>query len=274
MIKNESTKASCKDISVESIKALREEIRNPATGSNHHLRKLALALLDELESSREHVASIMAMSRDVMEVASGKNEQIDALREQSAEWERKATSNFEECARMSQRIEELERYRTAFTVWHDKTEWVQNDKRFDVVRPLGKHRADVLREYIEHLERRKADAEPVAYMVAGRLLENMTQAIAFKADSDFEIKPLYVATLQPLTDTERAELQERRKAGEWIPVSTPPNDHRVVYCWSEKSEVGVEARYRHKEWIACHDDEEDEEENFTHWIELPKGPTL
>ncbi|EHJ0509570.1 ead/Ea22-like family protein [Salmonella enterica subsp. enterica serovar Mishmarhaemek] len=53
------------------------------------------------------------------------------------------------------RIAELERYRTAFTVWHDKTEWVQSDKRFDVVRPLGKHRADVLREYIGHLEARQ-----------------------------------------------------------------------------------------------------------------------
>lgn len=46
---------------------------------------------------------------------------------------------------------------------------------------------------IELQERRKADSEPVAYMVEGRLLENMPQAIAFKADSDFEIKPLYVA---------------------------------------------------------------------------------
>lgn len=30
------------------------------------------------------------------------------LREQSAEWERKAISNFEECAKLSQRVEELE----------------------------------------------------------------------------------------------------------------------------------------------------------------------
>ncbi len=30
------------------------------------------------------------------------------LREQSAEWERKANSNFEECAKLSQRVEELE----------------------------------------------------------------------------------------------------------------------------------------------------------------------
>lgn len=152
MIKNEPTEVSCKDISVESIKALREEIRNPAIGSFHHLRKLALALLDELESSREHVSSIMAMSRDVMEAARGKNEQIDALRKQSAEWERKATSNFEECASLAQTVEKLERYRTAFIEWSDKTEWVHTDKRFFVIKPWGKHRADVMRLYIDHLE--------------------------------------------------------------------------------------------------------------------------
>lgn len=49
---------------------------------------------------------------------------------------------------------ELEQYRTAFTEFHNKTEWVQKDRRFDVVVPWGKHRADVLREYIEHLEMR------------------------------------------------------------------------------------------------------------------------
>lgn len=46
------------------------------------------------------------------------------LREQSAEWERKAISNFEECAEMSARIEELEAQRKlAFTAgnrWADK----------------------------------------------------------------------------------------------------------------------------------------------------------
>ncbi|ESE71673.1 valyl-tRNA synthetase [Salmonella enterica subsp. enterica serovar Paratyphi B str. SARA62] len=68
------------------------------------------------------------------------------------------------------------------------------------------------------------------------------------------------------------ELQERRKADEWIPISAPPDDCRVVYCWSEKIRLGIEARYRNGEWAACHDDEEDEEEYITHWMELPKGP--
>lgn len=52
------------------------------------------------------------------------------------------------------RIVELEGFRTAYMEWSDKTKWVQKDKRFDVLKPWGKHRADVLKEYIEHLESR------------------------------------------------------------------------------------------------------------------------
>lgn len=36
--------------------------------------------------------------------------------------------------------------------YSEKTDWMQADKRFDVIKPWGKHRADVLKEYIEHLE--------------------------------------------------------------------------------------------------------------------------
>lgn len=52
------------------------------------------------------------------------------------------------------RIAELEPFHTAYMEWSDKTDWVQTDKRFGVVKPLGKHRADVLKEYIQHLESR------------------------------------------------------------------------------------------------------------------------
>lgn len=52
------------------------------------------------------------------------------------------------------RIAELESFRTAYMEWGDKTDWVRTDRRFDVVKPLGKHLADVLRAYIEHLESR------------------------------------------------------------------------------------------------------------------------
>lgn len=46
----------------------------------------------------------------------------------------------------------MDAYRVAFNTWQEKTEWVQKDKRFDVLLPWGKHRADVLKEYIDHLE--------------------------------------------------------------------------------------------------------------------------
>ncbi|MCQ0921524.1 ead/Ea22-like family protein [Klebsiella pneumoniae] len=59
-----------------------------------------------------------------------------------------------EIAALRQRIAELEPFHTAYIEWSDKTAWVQTDKRFDVLKPWGKHRADVLKEYIQHLESR------------------------------------------------------------------------------------------------------------------------
>ncbi|NBZ73885.1 hypothetical protein GFC03_08895 [Klebsiella quasivariicola] len=58
---------------------------------------------------------------EALEKAQSANEY---LREQSAEWERKAISNFEDCAEMSARIEELESQRklafAASNRWADK----------------------------------------------------------------------------------------------------------------------------------------------------------
>lgn len=46
-------------------RALREELSNPAIGSNAHLRKLALALLDELEAKDAKIANLTA-ERDAL----------------------------------------------------------------------------------------------------------------------------------------------------------------------------------------------------------------
>ncbi|EPK0228176.1 hypothetical protein P0300_004620 [Enterobacter hormaechei] len=35
----------------------------------------------------------------------------------------------------------LESFRTAFMEYSEKTDWMQADKRFDVIKPLGKHRS-------------------------------------------------------------------------------------------------------------------------------------
>ncbi|EKG3230965.1 TPA: hypothetical protein U2Q83_004234 [Enterobacter hormaechei] len=61
-------------------------------------------------------------------------------------------SGYHECVDCLRR--KLESFRTAFMEYSEKTDWMQADKRFDVIKPLGKHRADVLKEYIEHLESR------------------------------------------------------------------------------------------------------------------------
>lgn len=39
---------------------LRKELSNPAIGSNHHLRKLALSLLDDLEVAENRMAELEA----------------------------------------------------------------------------------------------------------------------------------------------------------------------------------------------------------------------
>ena len=51
-----------------------------------------------------------------------------------------------------------DKYALAYNTWQEKTEWVQIDKRFDVLLPWGKHRADVLKEYIEHIEAKLDEA--------------------------------------------------------------------------------------------------------------------
>lgn len=56
-------------------------------------------------------------------------------------------------------LEALQSFRTAFNEWIDKTDWVQTDKRLDVIKPWGKHRADVLKLYIDHLESKLEAAE-------------------------------------------------------------------------------------------------------------------
>lgn len=51
---------------------------------------------------------------------------------------------------MQSRIKALEQFESAYKEWSDKTEWVQQTAK---PKELGKHRADVLRERIEALEK-------------------------------------------------------------------------------------------------------------------------
>ncbi|HCB2065842.1 MULTISPECIES: hypothetical protein [Klebsiella pneumoniae complex] len=79
------------------------------------------------------------------------------------------------------RIAELESFRTAYMEWSDKTDWVQTDRRFGVVKPLGKHRADVLKEYIEHLESRTVKL-PAACADDEYFIDGVFQPLRYERD--------------------------------------------------------------------------------------------
>ncbi|GCG54881.1 hypothetical protein BvCmsH19A_00345 [Escherichia coli] len=79
---------------------------NPAT---------VLALLDELERKQQYIKRRDQENEDIAITVGklrveleGKDKLIAELRKQCAEWERKALSNFEECAAMAERIEEMQ----------------------------------------------------------------------------------------------------------------------------------------------------------------------
>ncbi|EKC4267956.1 ead/Ea22-like family protein [Escherichia coli] len=74
-----------------------------------------LALLDERERNQQYIKSRDQENEDIALTVGklrveleGKDKLIAELRKQCAEWERKALSNFEECAAMAERIEELQ----------------------------------------------------------------------------------------------------------------------------------------------------------------------
>lgn len=77
------------------------------------------ALLDERERNQQYTKSRDQENEDIALTVGklrveleGKDKLIAELRKQCAEWERKALSNFEECAAMAERIEELEKTTT------------------------------------------------------------------------------------------------------------------------------------------------------------------
>ncbi|HAJ8914832.1 TPA: ead/Ea22-like family protein [Escherichia coli] len=76
--------------------------------------KIALALLDERERNQQYIKrrdqenEEIALTVGKLRVElEGKDKLIAELGKQCAEWERKALSNFEECAAMAERIEEM-----------------------------------------------------------------------------------------------------------------------------------------------------------------------
>lgn len=80
---------------------------------------IVLALLDERERNQQYIKRRDQENEDIALTVGklrveleGKDKLIAELGKQCAEWERKASSNFEECAAMAERIEELEKTTT------------------------------------------------------------------------------------------------------------------------------------------------------------------
>ncbi|EPK6520461.1 TPA: hypothetical protein MIU28_22330 [Klebsiella pneumoniae] len=93
---------------------------------------------------------VLALVEALEKVQSANAAQDDHINQQQDRIEQLEKRN----AELGKYAKELESFRTAYMEWSDKTDWVQGDMRFDVLIPWGKHRADVLKAYIERLESR------------------------------------------------------------------------------------------------------------------------
>ncbi len=94
---------------------LRKELSNPATGSNHHLRKLALSLLDDLEGAENRIAELERSETQLInerdDAESALNDAYKAVMGQTPEW-----SNWFSFA---DAIDEIE---LACRLWRNQTE--------------------------------------------------------------------------------------------------------------------------------------------------------
>lgn len=94
---------------------LRKELSNPATGSNHHLRKLALSLLDDLEAAENRIAELERSETQLInerdDAKSALNDAYKAVMGQTPEW-----SNWFSFA---DAIDEIE---LACRLWRNQTE--------------------------------------------------------------------------------------------------------------------------------------------------------
>lgn len=97
----------------------------------------------------------------------------------------------------------MDAHRVAFNTWQEKTEWVQKDKRFDFLLPWGKHRADVLKEYIDHLEAKCA-----------ALLDELEAKDSTIATQQQEIRTLLNA-LEQASEKGNSDVQGQRRLIGW-----------------------------------------------------------
>lgn len=134
---------------------------------------------------KEQLARACAGREEAFREVDEMQKSLDHTHRRRTIWRGRAVTAEAEIAALRQRIAELESFRTAYMEWSDKTYWVQTDKRFDVLKPWGKHRADVLKAYIEHLESRTFTAAAVD-VLAERQRQVTTEGWAPAHDDEYE----------------------------------------------------------------------------------------
>ncbi|MDM3127282.1 hypothetical protein [Citrobacter sp. CK204] len=117
-------------------------------------------------------------------------------------------------------LEALQSFRTAYMEWSDKTDWVQTDKRLDVIKPWGKHRADVLKLYIDHLESKLEAAEHTAavdHEAACSLVEENEELKRKLEAAEKRIAELEARAFNPAILDVIAERQRQQSVEGWTP---------------------------------------------------------
>ncbi|HFP9442292.1 TPA: hypothetical protein ACHOZM_004994 [Raoultella ornithinolytica] len=132
------------------------EHRDVAVGDVESLKKCyvfgsASIRGEDLQALRESYTGCVYPYWDYEKVIKYDDIRMDLYRRLRHE-EKRVKALIEEVKRKHRTSAELASFRTAYMEWSDKTDWVRTDKRFDALKPWGKHRADVLKAYIEHLE--------------------------------------------------------------------------------------------------------------------------
>lgn len=124
-----------------------------------------IMVCEHISKERPHDAMFIALANPanilaLVEALEKAQQQIIALQQRH-----EVDPRTHEIIDLEERIDNLESFRTAYMEWGEKTDWMQTDKRFDFLKPWGKHRADVLKEYIQHLESRAVKLpKPYAYL--------------------------------------------------------------------------------------------------------------
>lgn len=133
-------------------------------------------------------------------------------------------------------LEALQSFRTAYMEWSDKTDWVQTDKRLDVIKPWGKHRADVMKLYIDHLKSNLEAAEHTAavdHEAACSLVEENEELKRKLEAAEKRIAELEARAFNPAILDVIAERQRQQSVEGWTP------EHDDEHCNGELAMAAV-----------------------------------